>query len=146
MSIKIGQLYSNPSVCFMRSDIHRFGVFAKKDIQEGDLICQSPYFAISNDEINEEFEDSVLLRYLHPVEDDMIDGEWIVGMGYASAFNHDPDANIQWELDPYNEVMNHYAIEDIKAGEELVLDYEYDSEEDEEEEDEDDDNNGFGNY
>ena len=42
--------------------------------------------------------------------------------------------------------MNHYAIEDIKAGEELVLDYEYDSEEDEEEEDEDDDNNGFGNY
>ena len=69
----------------MRSDIHRFGVFAKKDIQEGDLICQSPYFAISNDEINEEFEDSVLLRYLHPVEDDMIDGEWIVGMGYASA-------------------------------------------------------------
>ena len=38
----------------------------------------------------------------------------------------------------------HYAIEDIKAGEELVLDYEYDSEDDEE--DEDDDNNGFGNY
>ena len=87
---------------------------------------------------------TVLLRYLHPVEDDMIDGEWIVGMGYASAFNHDPDANIQWELDPYNEVMNHYAIEDIKAGEELVLDYEYEAEEDEE--DEDDDNNGFGNY
>ena len=126
MSIKWGQLYSNPNVVIARSDVHGYGVFAKKDLQEGDMIAQSPYFVLYEEELDLDNEDSdgILGRYVHPIDEvEEVEGEWLVGLGMASLYNHSADANIQWDLDYYNEVMVHYAISDIKAGEELFLDY-----------------------
>ena len=139
MSIKWGQLYTNPVVSIQRSEIHRWGVFAKKDIQEGDLIAQSPYFVIDDDDVDIDAGTGMLGRYVHPIDDvDEIEGDWIIGLGYASLYNHSADANIQWDLDTYNEVMVHYATTDIKAGEELCLDYGFDEGDDPAEE--------FGEY
>ena len=132
MSIKYGHLYSNPVVTIGRSDIHRWGVFAKKDIAKGDLIAQSPYFTLFAEDVDLDAGDGMLGRYVHPIDEvDEVDGDWLIGLGYASVYNHNRKANTQWELDSYNEVMIHYAIKDIKAGEELFLDYGFDEDDDE---------------
>ena len=127
MSIKWGQLYSNPNVVIARSDVHGYGVFARKDLQEGDLIAQSPYFTLDEEDVDldDDGNGSVSLgRYVHPIDEiEEVEGDWLIGLGMASLYNHSRDANIQWDLDHYNEVMVHYATCDIKAGEELFLDY-----------------------
>ena len=48
----------------------------------------------------------------------------VIGFGFAAMYNHDAENyNCAYELDTVNQVMRHYALEDIPANHELTIDY-----------------------
>ena len=49
--------------------------------------------------------------------------DFIIGMGNCGLYNHSIDPNVEFEIDRINEIMRHYSIRDIDAGEELTLNY-----------------------
>ena len=62
-------------------------------------------------------------RYTYASEVSTEVDEMVLGFGFAPLFNHDVEPNCAYILDTVNEVMRHYAIRDIEAGEELLINY-----------------------
>ena len=44
-------------------------------------------------------------------------------MGYAGLYNHSSSPNAAYQIDYVNELIRHYAIRDIREGEEITIDY-----------------------
>lgn len=107
-------LFAN-KIIIKRSKIHRWGVFAREKIRKNEIIEEFPYFFIPFDEISLT---PTCLQYTYE-----LDGNSIIGMGCCGLYNHSFEPNIDYEIDKVNEVMRHYAIKDINAGEELTLNY-----------------------
>lgn len=123
MNLEKEELYSRPGIYIAQSDIHRWGVFTDKDIKAFDVIQEAPYCTFGQDELKKKAD--VLVRYSYEADptNDALD-EFIVGFGFAPLYNHDHEHfNCAYEVDTVNEVMRHYALEDIEAGSELLIDY-----------------------
>lgn len=122
MNLERDELYCHPDVYVAKSDIHRWGVFTDSDIKAFDVIQEAPYCTFPNKELKKS---NIVRRYSYGTEgiSDQVD-ECVIGFGFAALYNHDPDnVNCAYELDTVNEVMRHYALQDIPAGSELLLDY-----------------------
>tara|TARA_R100001129_G_scaffold123260_2_gene85884 strand:+ start:451 stop:843 length:393 start_codon:yes stop_codon:yes gene_type:complete len=127
MNLAKQKLYLNPSVYIGKSKRHRWGVFAEQDIKQFDVIQESPYCTFAQEEIEE---DGELIRYCYESSDSMRTDEMIIGFGFAALFNHScDDSNAAYDLDTVNEVMRHFATEDIAAGSEILINYGYDDDE-----------------
>ena len=122
MNLEKDELYTNPSVFVARSEIHRWGVFTDEDIKAFDVIQESPFCMFPKKDLKKS---SIVVRYSygsHGVSDQI--DECVIGFGFAALFNHSHDGfNCAYELDAVNQVMRHYALEDIPAGSELLIDY-----------------------
>ena len=106
-----------------RSPIHRWGIFATEDIEKDELLEESPYILTPV----EEFENSPTLeRYSYGLDD----CNSVVGLGYAGLYNHSFEPNAAYYIDSVNDVMIHYALQPIKIGEEITIDYGIESIED----------------
>ena len=120
MNLSKERLYLNPSIYIARSDTHRWGVFTDSDIQQYDVIQESPYCSYPEEEVDENAE---VLRYSYDSEDPRTD-EMVIGFGFAAMFNHSfHESNAAYYLDTVNEVMCHFATEDIEAGSEIFINY-----------------------
>ena len=122
MNLEKDELYLNPDIYVARSEIHRWGVFTDVDIKAYDVIQEAPYCTFPEKELKKS---KIVHRYSYSTNDisDDVD-EVVIGFGFAALYNHDPDNyNVAYELDVVNEVMRHYAVEDIEAGSELLLNY-----------------------
>ena len=107
-------LFAN-KIIIKRSQIHRWGIFAREKISKYEIIEESPYFFIPSDEM-ELSPSSIPYSYdLH--------GDSIIGMGNAGLYNHSFNPNVDCQIDKVNEIITHYAIKDINVGEELTLNY-----------------------
>ena len=127
MNLAIDELYLNKNIYIASSDIHRWGVFTRKPIQQYDVIQESPYTTFGEDELENA---PTIERYTYGAGYlDQVD-EVVLGFGFAALFNHSEEPNVAYMLDPVNEVMRHYALEDIDAEEELVIDYGIDEDND----------------
>lgn len=100
------------------SPIHGQGVFATEDITKGEVIERCPYLVIDDDDLAEE---NRLNDYLFTSPDASTD--YLVIMGYGMMYNHDADANAEWEIDDDNRFVRFSATKDIAAGEEIFQDY-----------------------
>ena len=127
MNLQVDELYLNSNVYIASSDIHRWGVFTKKPIAQYDVIQESPYCTFPSEELEEA---PTLERYTYATDGGSEVDEVVLGFGFAAMFNHSSDPNVAYILDPVNEVMRHYAVVDIDAGEELVIDYGCDDDDD----------------
>jgi len=107
-------LFAN-KIIIKRSQIHRWGVFAREKISKYEIIEESPYFFIPSEEMK-------LSPSSLPYSYDLYDN-FIIGMGNSGLYNHSFNPNVEYEIDKVNEVMRHYAIKEINVGEELTLDY-----------------------
>ncbi len=47
----------------------------------------------------------------------------MIGLGFAGLYNHSYEPNADWKRDHVNMIMEHFAIKDIAAGEEIVINY-----------------------
>ncbi len=100
------------------SPIHGQGVFAAVDIKKGEVIERCPYLVIDDDDLADE---NRLNDYLFTSPD--VATDYLVIMGYGMMYNHDSDANAEWEIDDDNRFVKFSAAKDIKAGDEIFQDY-----------------------
>jgi SET domain-containing protein len=101
------------------SPTHGQGVFALVDIKKGEVIERCPYIVIDDDDLQEE---NRLNDYLFTSPD--IGTDYLVVMGYGMMYNHDDNANSEWEIDEKdNRFVRFTAARDIKKGEEIFQDY-----------------------
>jgi uncharacterized protein len=90
------------------------GVFARKDIKKGTTIETVPIIVFDNDEC----QGSKMATYVF---------EWTkktsaIALGYGSIYNHSFEPNARY-YDGSNETKDFVAIRDIKAGEEITVNY-----------------------
>ena len=122
MNLEKEELYTREGIFIARSEIHRWGVFTEYDIKANDVIQEVPYCTFPEKELKKS---NIIVRYSYSTEgvSDQVN-DCVIGFGFAPLYNHDAEYfNCAYELDVVNEVMRHYALEDIEAGSELTLDY-----------------------
>ena len=121
------QFLSAPKVTLSKSTVHGLGVFATKDIKEGDLIERCPMIKL--EWRSKYHNDHVLLDYLYmqpkcDCSECANHGHtmWMV-LGYGMMYNHQDIPNTQWRFhynESYGDVV---ATKDIKAGDEIFVSY-----------------------
>tara|TARA_R110001592_G_scaffold336337_1_gene621840 strand:+ start:327 stop:731 length:405 start_codon:yes stop_codon:yes gene_type:complete len=110
------------------SPIHGYGIFAKEDIQSGDLIeeCVCPveviepkYTYLDNDVYINNI-DTLQSYRLAPQ-----DGKpyWIMPLGYFGIYNHSFKPNAGVNIRPESRIVQVTALNDIKKDEEIVWNY-----------------------
>jgi len=121
MNLELDRLYLNPALYIARSNTHRWGVFTSEDIPAYDVLQESPYCTFPEYEVEES---EVIVRYTYATDGQEGVDELVLGFGFAALYNHSfESANARYVLDSVNEVMRHYATEDIPAGSEIFLNY-----------------------
>jgi SET domain-containing protein len=90
------------------------GVFARRDIKKGTTIESVPLIVFDNDEC----QGAKMATYVF---------EWTkktsaIALGYGSIYNHSFEPNARY-YDGRNETKDFVAIRDIKAGEEITVNY-----------------------
>ena len=97
------------------------GVFALRDIKQGEIIEVAPVIPMSHADIPESGNapDGYVLDW---DEDDPDEAHALV-LGYIMLYNHSKNANMEFESNFENYTITATAARDIKAGEELTWDY-----------------------
>ena len=101
------------------------GVFALKDFEKGEMIEECPVILLSDKEVAL-CEQTILDDYVYAWKSDE-DGA--IALGYGSLYNHSPKPNVEYDLMYKDKTIVYKAIESIKNGEEILLDYNWDSKE-----------------
>ncbi len=96
------------------------GVFTIEDISEGDLIEVCPIIKIPKRELPI-IHKTILHDYYFLWGEDLED--CAIALGYGSMYNHELHPNANFILDIENETIDIEAVKDIKAGEEITLNY-----------------------
>ncbi|HVX28091.1 MAG TPA: SET domain-containing protein [Parafilimonas sp.] len=96
------------------------GVFTTADIKAGTVIEISPVIVLSAKE-RTIIEQTLLFDYIF---------EWgnnkkqaCVALGYISLYNHNYDANCEYDMEFNKKIMTITAVRNIKKGEELFVNY-----------------------
>ena len=94
------------------------GVFATQDIVRGELIHEAPVLPYPNEE------------HVHIEKTHLADYVFEYGihhsaflLGYGMMFNHSYQPNAYYEINFDNHTFDFYAYKDIKAGEEVFINY-----------------------
>jgi SET domain-containing protein len=96
------------------------GVFTAEAIPKGTLIEASPVIVL--DERERALLDQTLLHdYIFVWGED--ERRCCMALGYLSLYNHDYEANCEYEMEFENEIIRILAVRDIKQGEELCINY-----------------------
>ncbi len=94
------------------------GVFAKQDIPKGTLFHEAPVIAYPNAE-HEFIEKTLLADYAFEYG---INHTAIL-LGYGMLFNHSYTPNATYDINFDNHTFDFYAYTDIKAGDEILINY-----------------------
>ena len=96
------------------------GVFTSQKIKAGTVIEISPVLVLKANE-RKIVEQTKLFNYIF---------EWgttrrkaAIAFGYISMYNHDYDANCDYEMDFDNDFMTIKTVKDINKGEEIYINY-----------------------
>lgn len=110
------QLLQSP-VQVRKSAIQGYGVFATRDIQEGEVIEECPVLFLSQkhfDLVNYAFD------WLEPESKNILT---TMLLGYGCVYNHADDPNAFREQDNINNLMIFKALKNIKKNEEIFIYY-----------------------
>ncbi|WP_141604669.1 SET domain-containing protein [Terrilactibacillus laevilacticus] len=94
------------------------GVFATCDIKKGTLIHEAPVIAYPNEQ-HEHIEKTLLGDYAFQYG---IHHSAIL-LGYGMLFNHSYEPNAHYKINFDHHTFDFYAYRDIKAGEEIFINY-----------------------
>lgn len=90
------------------------GVFAGEDIAEGTVLEKAPVLVLPNDSV----EDSPLIHYVYC----WTEKTCALALGFGSMYNHSFDPNARYD-DVGIKQKVFTAVRDIKAGEEVTINY-----------------------
>ncbi|MFK0521465.1 SET domain-containing protein [Paenibacillus illinoisensis] len=94
------------------------GVFATVDIPKGQLIHQAPVVPYPNED-HEHVEKTILEDYVFEYGAN----HTAILLGYGSLINHSYEPNATYDINFENHTFDFYAYTDIKAGEEILINY-----------------------
>ncbi|MCS7460778.1 SET domain-containing protein [Paenibacillus doosanensis] len=94
------------------------GVFATRDIAKGELIHEAPVIPYPNEQ-HEFLEKTILADYAFEYGAN----HSAILLGYGMLFNHSYTPNADYELNFDNHTVDFYAYTDIRAGEEILINY-----------------------
>lgn len=94
------------------------GVFATCDIKKGELLHAAPVISYPNDQ-HQHIEKTLLADYAFEYG---INHSAIL-LGYGMLFNHSYQPNANYEIHFSDHTFKFYAFKDIKAGEEILINY-----------------------
>ena len=94
------------------------GVFASVDIPKGTMFHQAPVIAYPNEQ-HEHIEKTLLADYAFEYGIN----HTAVLLGYGMLFNHSYHANADYQINFDNHSFDFFAHTDIKAGEEIFINY-----------------------
>jgi SET domain-containing protein len=94
------------------------GVFATVDIVKGELIHEAPVLPYPNKE-HVFIEKTLLADYVFEYGKK----HTAILLGYGMLFNHSYEPNATYEINFQNHTFDFYAYTDIKAGEEILINY-----------------------
>jgi SET domain-containing protein len=102
------------------SPLHGRGVFTSIPIRRGGIIELAPLIVLSKDDSSLIKESSLYSYYfLHGRRGEIC----VVGLGYASLYNHQYPANAKYRFRLSKNLMEFSAFRDIEAGEEITINY-----------------------
>ena len=106
-----------------KSSVHGYGVFAKEDIKEGDII-EECHFMSAIPQAYPVMKRWSIFRYLFHYPRNLQGEELAWPFGNGCVYNSSPTPNADWGTDVINRLFVFVAIKDIKKGEEIFTDYE----------------------
>jgi len=103
------------------------GVVATQDIAKDEIIEICPIIFLSEKEIEFFEKENTTLKFYF-LEQYAIN-KYCLMLGYGSLYNHsqNPNADIDYNINNIQNYVIFQAIKDIKTGEEIVFDYEFDN-------------------
>lgn len=96
------------------------GVFAEEEIKKRELIEKAPLLLMSMKEF-EYIKKTKLYYYFF----EYTNKHFAIALGYGSLYNHSYSPNARYYYN-YSKELEIYAIDDIKKGEEIVFNYNWD--------------------
>ncbi len=103
-----------------KSPIYGWGVFASQDIIEGEIIEEVPILTLP---INKGDVSGILLDYRFNWPQGVEWEEQVVGLGFASLYNHSDTANAYWVSELDKRTFKFISNRNISAGEEIFVWY-----------------------
>ena len=115
-------LIDSPKLCIKDTGTARGkGVFAVRRYAEGDVVEVAPVLVMKTDYDNLP---ELLKTYVFDWQAlTGVPGRQALVLGYGSMYNHANPANLQYVADARNNVMRYIAARQIKANEELTINY-----------------------
>lgn len=100
------------------------GIIATKDIKTGVEIEKCPVLLVDINEYNDHLSKTVLIKYYFEWDEKNV----AIVLGYGSLFNHSYTPNAKYEFDYDNKYLIISSIKNIKKGDEITINYNYDPE------------------
>ena len=110
----------NPKIFIDKSLVHGWGVFAKEFIKKDEIFEECPILTLP---INQGEITSLLIDYRFNWPQGVEWQEQVIGLGYASLYNHSENANAYWVSDIEGRTFKFIASRDIHPGEEIFVWY-----------------------
>ena len=114
--------YRNPKIEIRNSKIHGVGMFATKAIKKNEVLEEDPFIILKGDwhKIPR-----LLQEYIFGWTKEMDDSKSkaAVVFGSGAIYNSSSDPNADWQTSRKKNRFIYYAYKDIKAGEEIFIDY-----------------------
>ena len=103
------------------------GVVATQDILKGEIIECCPIIPISKKEADFLENESENLKYYYLFQYAI--NKYCIMLGYGSIYNHNTNhnADVDYDEKEHKNYLFFEATKDIKIGEEIVMDYEFDN-------------------
>ena len=103
------------------------GVIATQDIKKDEIIEYCPIIFLSDKEVDFLENKSDILKFYYLWQCTI--NKHCLMLGYGSLYNHslNPNADIDYNTEKSENHLLFQAIKDIKAGEEIVYDYEFEN-------------------
>ena len=103
-----------------KSPVHGWGVFASQDIETGEIIEEVPVLELP---INKGEVTSLLIDYRFNWPQGVEWDKQVVGLGFASLYNHSNDANAYWVSDLEKNTFKFISNKKISSGDEIFIWY-----------------------
>jgi len=114
--------YYSPKIEVRKSAIHGVGVFAKKDIKKNEVLEEDPFILLKGNWKNLQPQ---VQEYIFGWTKDMPDSKSKAAMvfGTGAIYNSTAKPNADWQTSIKKNRFIYYALKNIKAGEEIMINY-----------------------
>jgi len=114
--------YHNPKIEVRKSPVHGVGIFAKKAIKMNEVLEENHYIILKGDWHKLP---SLMQEYIFGWTKELTDSKSKAALvfGNGPLYNSSPDPNADWHTNVKRNRFIYFAIKNIKAGEEILIDY-----------------------